>query len=110
MSGTSFGGLRASIQSLAKTTIDKNLKGKSYEGDAVPRWCEEIVRRILDQLADKKFQPFKYMVNCVVLAHCSQDVHTVTRPLWDEINDGYLTEKWSNESMECTVTIWGLKY
>jgi dynein light chain Tctex-type 1 len=76
----------------------------------VKGWCEEVIQAILRELAKDQFQPFKYRVNCLVLSTRSNGVHTVTMSLWDPQSDGSVTEQWSNDSMQCIVTVWGLKY
>jgi dynein light chain Tctex-type 1 len=110
MAEKTFASLKAEIQSLAKTAVGTSLADKSYKADEVKGWCEEIIRSILRELVNEQFQPFKYMANCLVLSKRSNGVHTVTMSLWDPQNDGSVTEQWSNESMQCIVTVWGLKY
>jgi dynein light chain Tctex-type 1 len=106
----SFGAIKQEIQSLVKVTVGSVLAEKVYQADQVKSWCEEVIRAILRELAKEQFQPFKYMANCLVLSKRSNGVHTVTMSLWDPQNDGSVTEQWSNESMQCITTVWGLKY
>jgi len=110
MTDKSFSGLKTEIQTLVKVTVESVLNDKSYKAEQVKGWCEEIIRQILRELAKEQYQPFKYMANCLVLSKRSNGVHTVTMSLWDPQNDGSVTEQWSNESMQCIVTVWGLKY
>jgi dynein light chain Tctex-type 1 len=110
MADQSFNSFKADIQARVKSTVEEKLTGKDYKADLVKGWCEEVIRDILRQLSDEKFQPFKYMANCLVLSKRSNGVHTVTMSLWDPQNDGSVTEQWSNDSMQCIVTVWGLKY
>lgn len=105
-----FAAVKPQIQELAKKVVDAKLNGKTYKPDMVKGWCEEVIREILKALGDEKFQPFKYLANCLVLSKKSSGVHTVTMSLWDPQNDGSVTEQWSNDSMQCIVTVWGLKY
>ena len=106
----SFSSFKTQIQDIAKKAVESKLKDKSYKADNVKGWCEEIIREILKALSDDKFQPYKYLANCLVLSKRSNGVHTVTMSLWDPQNDGSITEQWSNDSMQCIVTVWGLKY
>ena len=105
-----FTNFKTDIQEIAKKVVSSKLEGKTYKPDQVKGWCEEIIREILKQLSDDKFQPFKYLANCLVLSKRSNGVHTVTMSLWDPQKDGSITEQWSNDSMQCIVTVWGLKY
>lgn len=110
MSDQGFGAFKPQIQEIAKKVVANKLQDKTYKPDQVKGWCEEIIREILKQLGDEKFQPFKYLANCLVLSKRSNGVHTVTMSLWDPQNDGSITEQWSNDTMQCIVTVWGLKY
>ena len=105
-----FSSFKGQIQEIAKRVVETKLADKIYKSEQVKGWCEEIIREILKNLQDDKFQPFKYMANCLVLSKRSNGVHTVTMSLWDPQNDGSITEQWSNDSMQCIVTVWGLKY
>jgi dynein light chain Tctex-type 1 len=110
MSDTTFVSLKNEIQSLVKTIVGTTLQDRDYKPDQVKGWCEEVIQAILRELAKDQFQPFKYLANCLVLSKHSNGVHTVTMSLWDPQNDGSVTEQWSNNSMQCIVTVWGLKY
>jgi dynein light chain Tctex-type 1 len=110
MADSSFATLKNEIQNLVKVTVANELGEKAYKPEQVKGWCEEIIREILRQLAGEHFQPFKYMANCLVLSKRSNGVHTVTMALWDPQSDGSLTEQWSNDTMQCIVTVWGMKY
>lgn len=98
------------IQSIAQEAIKQKLDGQIYKGDSIKEWAEGIVKSILEKLTGEKFQPFKYLANCMILSKRSNGVHTLTMSLWDPQNDGSATVQWSNESMQCIVTIWGMKY
>jgi dynein light chain Tctex-type 1 len=110
MAGLSFAALKQNIQSVVRAEVENALADKTYKPDQVKAWCEDLIRAVLRELARDQFQPFKYMANCLVLSKRSNGVHTVTMSLWDPENDGSVTEEWSNETMQCIVTVWGLKY
>jgi dynein light chain Tctex-type 1 len=110
MADKGFSSFKDAIQRLARASVEDVLGPKLYKPDQVKGWCEEIIRQILGKLAAEEYQPFKYLANCLVLSKRSNGVHTVTMSLWDPQNDGSVTEQWSNDSMQCIVTVWGLKY
>jgi dynein light chain Tctex-type 1 len=110
MADRAFPYFKDQIQTIARSTIAQRLSDKAYKAEAVRGWCEDIIRDILSRLGTEDFQPFKYLANCLILSKRSNGVHTVTMSLWDPQNDGSVTEQWSNESMQCIVTVWGLKY
>ncbi|OHS96015.1 Tctex-1 family protein [Tritrichomonas foetus] len=106
----SFPNFKEDIQELINSVVSSKLQDKTYKADEVKGWCEEIIRDILKELSDDKYQPFKYLANCLVLSKRSNGVHTVTMSLWDPQNDGSVTKQWSNDTMQCITTVWGLKY
>lgn len=107
---TNFASLKSTIHQIAEENVNRVLDGQSYKGDQIKSWSEDIIRGILSKLSAEQFQPFKYLANCLVLSKRSNGVHTVTMSLWDPQNDGSDTLQWSNDSMQCIVTVWGLKY
>ena len=110
MAEEGFSSIKNQIQDIALAAVTSKLSDKTYKPELVKGWCEEIIRSILNQLNNDRFQPFKYLANCLVLSKRSNGVHTVTMSLWDPQNDGSVTEQWSNDTMQCIVTVWGLKY
>ena len=106
----SFPEIKDKISKIIHEAIENRLQGQTYKGDSIKEWAEDIVRSILQKLTDDQFQPFKYLANCLILSKRSNGVHTVTMSLWDPQNDGSLTDQWSNDSMQCIVTVWGMKY
>ena len=110
MADNGFTTFKDDIADIISNVVSQRLGDKAYQADQVKGWCEEIIREILKQLTDEKFQPFKYLANCLVLSKRSNGVHTVTMSLWDPQNDGSVTKQWSNDSMQCITTVWGLKY
>ena len=106
----SFSALKSKIHDISERRVTALLKDKQYKGDQIKGWSEEIIRNILNDLSAEEFQPFKYLANCLVLSKRSNGVHTVTMSLWDPTNDGSDTFQWSNDTMQCIVTVWGLKY
>jgi dynein light chain Tctex-type 1 len=110
MAPQAFRDVEPGIRALVQGEIEKKFKGKTYNPELVERLSTDLVKGILNRLTDERFQPFKYLANCIVLGQASVDVESVSRPRWDQATDGAITEKWSNESLECIVTVWGLKY
>ena len=110
MSDSGFQSFKSKIQDIVSVAVKKKLEDKTYKPELVKGWCEEIIRDVLKQLNAEEFQPFKYLANCLVLSKRSNGVHTVTMSLWDPANDGSVTEQYSNDTMQCIVTVWGLKY
>ena len=110
MASNGFSSVKEKIQRISQQVIEEKLTDQKYKGDAIKEWAEDIVRSILQRLTADEFQPFKYLANCLILSKRSNGVHTVTMSLWDPQNDGSLSVQWSNDSMQCIVTVWGMKY
>ena len=110
MSDQNFATRKQQISDICVSSIKSVLDGQTYNGELVKDWCEKIVRSILNSLSGDEFSGFKYLANALVLSKKSNGVHTVTMALWDPTNDGSETTQWNNESMQCVVTVWGMKY
>lgn len=110
MAENGFPSLKDKIKRHIEEVVTDKLNNQTYKADEVKGWCEEIIRNILKRLGDDEFQPFKYLANCLVLSKRSNGVHTVTMSLWDPQNDGSVTYQFTNDTMQCITTVWGLKY
>lgn len=110
MSANSFQSFKTRINEISESNVVRVLDGKQYKGELIKSWSEDIIRGILQELGKDEFQPYKYLANCLVLSKRSNGVHTVTMSLWDPQNDGSNTYQYTSDSLQCIVTVWGLKY
>lgn len=110
MADVSFSSIKDKIQEIIKEVVGSYLQDKTYKAENVKNWCEDIIREILQKLSTEDYQPFKYLANCLVLSKRSNGVHTITMSLWDPQNDGSVTYQYTNDSMQCITTVWGLKF
>lgn len=110
MADNTFDTLKESIKNIMRNTVEDYLQDKTYKAENVKGWCEDIIRQILQKLSEDEFQPFKYLANCLVLSKRSNGVHTVTMSLWDPQNDGSVTHQVTYDTMQCIITVWGLKF
>ena len=107
---SSFNEVKEKIYDVCQKSVENILADKQYNGDSVKQWSEDIVRSTLRELNGSGFQPFKYLANCMILSKRSSGVHTVTMSLWDPTLDGTTSYQWANDTMQCILTVWGMKF
>jgi hypothetical protein len=108
--GRDFSAIQAELERLSHWVIDDYLSHKAYRAELVKPWAEDVLRSILRFLSDEQFQPFKYVVTCLILSNEPNGVCAITHSLWDTERDGSVQVQWSNESMQCIVAVYGLRY
>jgi hypothetical protein len=64
----------------------------------------------LDELATDKLQPFRYLVNCLILLARISGLCNGLMSLWDPVNEGCVNELGENDLMRCILTIRGMLY
>jgi dynein light chain Tctex-type 1 len=99
----------AAMQSLAQGAIQSCIDGKEYDESEVESWCTAIVSRILQLLKPTGTPQYKFVASCMILSRRSQHVNETQIALWDVNKDLRITTKWSNETMQCIVSVWAFK-
>jgi dynein light chain Tctex-type 1 len=97
------------MQQCAEEAIQKSLDGKEYDDSLVESWCTEIASQILQVFKPRRTPQFKFIATCMILSRRSQNVNETQMALWDLHKDLRITTKWSNETMQCIVSIWAFK-
>jgi len=99
----------AEMQECGHQAVQSLLDGKEFDDSLVEGWCAQIVSHILQDLKPKRTPQFKFISSCMILLRRSQNVNETQMSLWDTQKDLRITTKWSNETMQCIVSIWAFK-
>jgi dynein light chain Tctex-type 1 len=102
-------GALAAMQSLAQGAIQNCIDGKEYAEPEAESWCTAIVSQILQFLKPTRTPQYKFVASCMILSRRSQHVNETQIALWDVNKDLRITTKWSNETMQCIVSVWAFK-
>ena len=95
------------VLNIIKDASDQILGPHSYHHSRVAGWCSKIVEEVLKRLADSH-RPFKYVVTCVIMGKNGAGLHTASSTYWDASTDNSCSYKWSNKTMYCITTVFGL--
>eukprot|EP00298_Acanthocystis_sp_HF-20_P019911 c24405_g1_i1.p1 GENE.c24405_g1_i1~~c24405_g1_i1.p1 ORF type:complete len:113 (-),score=29.56 c24405_g1_i1:43-381(-) len=110
MNGNSDDTVKFSIEdttAIAKASIEAVLNGKAYQASMIDQWCGEVVDETLKRLAELN-QPFKYVVNCIIMENNGSGLNTACSCFWDNNTDGSITFRKDFQTMHCVVTVFGL--
>jgi dynein light chain Tctex-type 1 len=99
----------AAMQSVTQSVLEKCIDGKDYDEGNAESWCTAIVSEILQLLKPGRTPQYKFIASCMILSRRSQHVNETQIALWDLNKDLRITTKWSNETMQCIVSVWAFK-
>jgi dynein light chain Tctex-type 1 len=95
------------VETIVKQAIVGALNENSYSNKKVNEWTNNIVAQCLKNLQDMG-RPFKYIITCVIMQKNGAGLCTSSTQLWDGNRDGMCKVPWSNLTMSCLVTVYGL--
>jgi len=87
--------------------IEQTLTANTYQQSKIDLWTDQVVESCLGTLAALE-KNFKYTVTCVIMQKTGAGLHAASACYWDESTDGSCTVRWENNSMYCTITVFGL--
>ena len=86
--------------------VDGVLQNQDYAHPLVGQWTNDVVAQCVEQLP--RWEPFKYVVTCVIMQRTGAGLHTASSCYWDTETDGSRTVRWENKTMYCIVSVFGL--
>ncbi|KNC50704.1 dynein light chain Tctex-type 1 [Thecamonas trahens ATCC 50062] len=95
------------VVNIIKDAADQILGPHNYHHSRVAPWCSKIVEEVLKRLADQH-KPFKYVVTTIIMQKNGAGLHTASSCYWDNSTDNSCSYKWSNSTMFCITTVFGL--
>lgn len=95
------------VEAIVKTSIVDSLNEASYNPKKVNEWTNTIVATCLKKLQELE-RPFKYVITCIIMQKNGAGMNTASSQLWDANKDGMCKVPWSNLTMSCVVTVYGL--
>ncbi|XP_055940873.1 dynein light chain Tctex-type 1-like [Argiope bruennichi] len=90
-------------EGFVRKAIREVLWGKTYDHHKLMQWIDDLLRKILDQLADFRIE--KYLVLCNVQSKCGAGENIAVSLHWDAETDVSSTVRWENDSMVCVVQV-----
>merc|ERR1712189_78892 len=100
---------RAEVEQFVRALLEEKLEAREYKDADAPGLMQTIIKEVLDGLQDMKMSPrFKYIVDVKYGENRGQGVTCVFRALWDSDSDKHQTISYTNESIFCTVSVFGI--
>ncbi|XP_004699748.1 dynein light chain Tctex-type 4 [Echinops telfairi] len=100
----------ARAQRALESALAAALRSKCYLGAEAGPLTREVCERV--RLRLREFSPPRYKLVCSVVLgpRVGQDVHVVSRALWDAARDGLASATFTNSSLFAVATVHGLYY
>jgi dynein light chain Tctex-type 1 len=95
------------VEGIVKVAIVNALNNNSYNQKKVNEWTNQIVAACLKNLQMLE-RPYKYVITCIIMQKNGAGLTTSSTQLWDASKDGMCKVPWSNLTMSCLVTVYGL--
>jgi hypothetical protein len=108
MSEPSFRQIKDAVAALVTPIVEEHLADKIYRAEFVQSWGKTILGEVVRQLG--QFEDFKFVTTCIMVSKDPNEFYTRTHSVWDRAHDGSVTISSSNGSLDCHVTVYGLKY
>jgi len=96
------------IKKLIKSTMDGVLAEEAYDPAKVQDWANQGVEKILQDLQEKADR-YKFVVTCTIMQRKGAGLHSTSSCLWDKSSDNCCSDKWSNDTMYCIVSVFALR-
>ena len=95
------------VENIIKQSIVGVLNENSYQSKKVNEWTNQIVANCLKNLQELN-RPFKYVITCIIMQKNGAGMNTSCSLFWDTAKDGMCKIPWSNLTMSCLVSVYGI--
>lgn len=96
------------IKDLLKEIMSTNLKGKTYTSGEVTTWTKDIADQVNHALKDLAMFRYKHVVQVVLGQQLGSGYKFAACCRWDSECDSQTSEVFSNASLFCVCTVFGV--
>ncbi|MEW5306790.1 MAG: hypothetical protein WDW36_009228 [Sanguina aurantia] len=93
---------------LIAAVLKVRLASAVYHADNTSSWAREIADDIKTKLKEESWGRYKYVVQVFIGEQRGEGVRLACRGFWDPNTDSYAHEAFSNESLFCVATAFGI--
>lgn len=93
---------------IINSVLVARLSGQSYHADNTSSWAREIADDIKNKLKDESWTRYKFVVQVFIAEQRGEGVRLACRGFWDQNTDNYAHDTFSNESLFCVATAFGV--
>ncbi|EFJ51127.1 flagellar inner arm dynein light chain [Volvox carteri f. nagariensis] len=90
------------------TVLVARLSGQQYHADNTSSWAREIADEIKNKLKEENWSRYKFVVQVFIAEQRGEGVRLACRGFWDPSTDNYAHDTFSNESLFCVATAFGV--
>jgi hypothetical protein len=93
---------------IIRSALEAKLAGVDYDLDQTTRWTKEIADDVRDRLKALKLARYKIMVQVIIGEQRGEGVRVGCRCFWDNDTDSQASVTFSNDSLFCVCTAFGV--
>eukprot|EP00927_Polykrikos_kofoidii_P052560 TRINITY_DN46431_c0_g1_i1.p2 TRINITY_DN46431_c0_g1~~TRINITY_DN46431_c0_g1_i1.p2 ORF type:complete len:127 (-),score=30.85 TRINITY_DN46431_c0_g1_i1:69-449(-) len=93
---------------IIREVLQSRLEKEKYNTDTTQMLTKQVADDIKDKLRDLSLPRYKIVVQVAIGEQKGQGVRMGSRCFWDQDTDSYASETWSNESLFCVATAYGV--
>lgn len=98
---------RAVVKECIREIVRERLSEVQYDPNEVPELSRSLADCIRDKVKNAGFDRYKLVVQVVIGEQRGQGVKMSSRCLWDADSDNYAEDVYMNDSLFCTVAVFG---
>ncbi|KAG4076105.1 hypothetical protein HA402_011451 [Bradysia odoriphaga] len=96
------------VKEIISNVLIEVLDGKQYQSTHIAEWISKISDTISTQLKELNMRRYKHIVQVVILQQTGAGCKYIARCRWDAESDVQVSNYFTNESMACIVTVFGV--
>ncbi|KAJ6635456.1 Dynein light chain Tctex-type protein 2B [Pseudolycoriella hygida] len=97
----------SAVKEIISSVLSNILEDQIYSNDKIPEWISKIADDINTQVMNLNMKRYKHIVQTVVVQK-GAGCRYISRCRWDSECDSQVTNYFTNESMVCIVTVFGV--
>eukprot|EP00892_Ulva_mutabilis_P007690 jgi/Ulvmu1/5293/UM022_0087.1 len=98
------------VREIIQAVLKNKLTGSAYNADATSALTREIADDIKQELKDKDWPRYKYVVHVVIGEQKGEGLQIACRAFWDSNTDAIAKEVFENKSLFAVATAYGVYY
>ncbi|XP_055905165.1 dynein light chain Tctex-type protein 2B-like [Eupeodes corollae] len=96
------------IKEIIQSVLTKTLQGKKYNVEDARKWTQEIADSISTSVKDLNMPRYKHVVQISLGQQLGAGYRYVAKCSWDAECDSYTSDVFSNASLFCVCTVFGI--
>jgi tctex1 domain-containing protein 2 len=95
---------------IVQRALKEKLSGATYHPDNTSTWAKEIADDIKQELKEKDWARYKYVVHVVIGEQKGEGLKVACRCFWDANTDAFAKDTFENKSLFAVATVYGVYF